>query len=309
MGPVVTIMVGRLDDWMRDVVARDGVDIDPAYLQWAGVAAFKRAYEIFVERGFRARLLSAAFRTTLHWSEFVGGDVVISPPFGWQEKIQASGVAATPRMHLPVDADILAALQRIPDFQRAYEPDGMTPADFDTFGATRKTLRQFLGADEELDHLVRDILVPAPDLEGDHRHERDDPAHRGAGRRAIPRPAVRRTRRRAAPPRHRDLRHLRPRQCLWRRTGPAPGPGRLRGVRADDPLTAGHLPYYLIRNEQSGVHAATAFARAKNRLQVMAVTTSIGPGATNMVTGAALATTNRIPVLLLPSDQFANRFP
>lgn len=78
---------------------------------------------------------------------------------------------------------------------------------------------------------------------------------------------------------------------------------------ADDPLTAGHLPYYLIRNEQSGVHAATAFARAKNRLQVMAVTTSIGPGATNMVTGAALATTNRIPVLLLPSDQFANRFP
>ena len=162
MGPVVTIMVGRLDDWMRDVVARDGVDIDPAYLQWAGVAAFKRAYEIFVERGFRARLLSAAFRTTLHWSEFVGGDVVISPPFGWQEKIQASGVAATPRMHLPVDADILAALQRIPDFQRAYEPDGMTPADFDTFGATRKTLRQFLGADEELDRLVRDILVPAP---------------------------------------------------------------------------------------------------------------------------------------------------
>ena len=162
MGPVVTIMVGRLDDWMRDVVARDGVDIDPAYLQWGGVAAFKRAYEIFVERGFRARLLSAAFRTTLHWSEFVGGDVVISPPFGWQEKIQASGVAATPRMPLPVDADILAALQRIPDFQRAYEPDGMTPADFDTFGATRKTLRQFLGADEELDHLVRDILVPAP---------------------------------------------------------------------------------------------------------------------------------------------------
>ena len=162
MGPVVTIMVGRLDDWMRDVVARDGIDIDPAYLEWAGVATFKRAYEIFVDRGFRARLLSAAFRTTLHWSEFVGGDVVISPPFSWQEKIQAAGVAATPRMHLPVDAHILAALQRIPDFQRAYEPDGMTPADFDTFGATRKTLRQFLGADEELDRLVRDILVPAP---------------------------------------------------------------------------------------------------------------------------------------------------
>ncbi len=77
----------------------------------------------------------------------------------------------------------------------------------------------------------------------------------------------------------------------------------------EDPLAAGHLPYLLIRNEQSGVHAATGFARARNRLQTMAVTTSIGPGATNMVTGAALATTNRIPVLLLPSDQFASRVP
>lgn len=78
---------------------------------------------------------------------------------------------------------------------------------------------------------------------------------------------------------------------------------------AADPLATGHLPYHLIRNEQSGVHAATAYARTQNRLQVMAVTTSIGPGATNMITGAALATTNRIPVLLLPSDQFANRVP
>ncbi len=76
-----------------------------------------------------------------------------------------------------------------------------------------------------------------------------------------------------------------------------------------DPLEHGHLPYYLIRNEQSGVHAATAYARSLERLQVMAVTTSIGPGATNMITGAALATTNRIPVLLLPSDQFASRGP
>ena len=70
-----------------------------------------------------------------------------------------------------------------------------------------------------------------------------------------------------------------------------------------------HLPYLLARNEQGAVHAATAYARTRNRLQTMAVTTSIGPGATNMVTGAALASTNRIPVLLFPSDQFATRIP
>jgi 3D-(3,5/4)-trihydroxycyclohexane-1,2-dione acylhydrolase (decyclizing) len=69
------------------------------------------------------------------------------------------------------------------------------------------------------------------------------------------------------------------------------------------------LPYFPVRNEQSGVHLATGFAKASNRLRAMAVTSSIGPGATNMVTGAALATINRLPVLLLPGDIFANRKP
>ena len=67
------------------------------------------------------------------------------------------------------------------------------------------------------------------------------------------------------------------------------------------------LPYILARNEQAMVHSAVAYARASDRLQTYAVTTSVGPGATNMVTGAALATVNRIPVLLLPSDTFADR--
>ena len=67
------------------------------------------------------------------------------------------------------------------------------------------------------------------------------------------------------------------------------------------------LPYYLARNEQGMVHAAAGFTKASNRLQVLACTASIGPGSANMLTGAALATTNRLPVLLLPSDIFATR--
>ncbi|MFY9560157.1 MAG: 3D-(3,5/4)-trihydroxycyclohexane-1,2-dione acylhydrolase (decyclizing) [Terriglobales bacterium] len=67
------------------------------------------------------------------------------------------------------------------------------------------------------------------------------------------------------------------------------------------------LPYYLFRNEQAMVHAAAAFAKTSNRLRTLACTTSIGPGATNMVTGAAVATVNRLPVLLLPGDIFARR--
>ncbi|WP_114853115.1 3D-(3,5/4)-trihydroxycyclohexane-1,2-dione acylhydrolase (decyclizing) [Brachybacterium sp. YJGR34] len=67
------------------------------------------------------------------------------------------------------------------------------------------------------------------------------------------------------------------------------------------------LPYYQARNEQSMVHTAVAYARTRNRLQTLACAASIGPGSTNMVTGAALATIDRIPVLILPSDVFANR--
>ncbi|MBO8184922.1 3D-(3,5/4)-trihydroxycyclohexane-1,2-dione acylhydrolase (decyclizing) [Streptomyces spirodelae] len=69
------------------------------------------------------------------------------------------------------------------------------------------------------------------------------------------------------------------------------------------------LPFHQGRNEQAMVHAAVGFARQHNRLSAQAVTTSIGPGATNLTTGAALATVNRLPVLLLPGDIFANRVP
>src|SRR5438067_9511931 len=67
------------------------------------------------------------------------------------------------------------------------------------------------------------------------------------------------------------------------------------------------FPYYLCRNEQAMVHTAAAFAKSSNRLRALACTTSVGPGATNMITGAATATINRLPVLLLPGDVFASR--
>src|SRR6187200_1761166 len=69
------------------------------------------------------------------------------------------------------------------------------------------------------------------------------------------------------------------------------------------------MPYYRPQNEQAMVHLAAAYARHKDRLQTFACTSSIGPGATNMITAAAGATVNRLPVLLLPSDYFANRLP
>src|SRR5215203_3010215 len=87
------------------------------------------------------------------------------------------------------------------------------------------------------------------------------------------------------------------------------GHGNVAGVGQALQQYADAMPYYQARNEQAMVHASSAYARQKNRLQTLACTTSIGPGATNMVTGAALATIHRLPVLLLPGDIFASRGP
>lgn len=162
MGPVVTLMVGRLDDWIKEVAERDEMFLDPGHLEWCGIAAFKRAYQEFQKRGLRARMLSAAFRNVMHWSEFVGGDVVVSPPFKWAKRINDSDYKMEERMDIPVREDIMKTLLSIPEFVRAYEPDGMTPEEFDTFGATARTLRGFLQADADLDALVRDVIMPAP---------------------------------------------------------------------------------------------------------------------------------------------------
>jgi 3D-(3,5/4)-trihydroxycyclohexane-1,2-dione acylhydrolase (decyclizing) len=87
------------------------------------------------------------------------------------------------------------------------------------------------------------------------------------------------------------------------------GHGNVAGVGQALQQYGDELTYYQPRNEQAMVHAAAAYARQKNRLQTLACTSSIGPGATNMVTGAALVTINRLPVLLLPGDVFAARVP
>jgi transaldolase len=163
MGPVCTIMVGRLDDWLKVVADKQDISVDPGVLEWAGIAVFKKTYRIFEERRYRIRLLSAAFRNHMHWSEFIGGNVVISPPYKWQVRFNASDVPVVPRIDVPVDAGVLASLMKFADFRRAYAEDGLSPSEFDSFPPTRRTLRQFIAACHELDGQIREVSIPNPD--------------------------------------------------------------------------------------------------------------------------------------------------
>jgi len=161
MGPVCTIMVGRLDDWLKLQAERQNITINPGYLEWAGVAVFKKTYQLFQERGYRLRLLSAAFRNHMHWSELIGGDVVISPPCKWQRRFNASDVMVEDRIDRPVDPKIVSELsKKFPDFLRAYTDGGLAVKEFDTFGPTVRTLRQFIEACHELESQIRDIMLP-----------------------------------------------------------------------------------------------------------------------------------------------------
>ena len=162
--PVCTIMVGRLDDWLAVTAERDGVLLTPGSVNWAGVACIKRAAALYRERGYRTRLLSAAYRSHLHWSELIGGDIVMTIPYKWQVLFNASDIAVVPRFNDPVPEHIIEELYaKLPDFRRAYDAEGLLVEEFDTFGATVRTLRGFIGSYQDLVATIRDLMLPNPD--------------------------------------------------------------------------------------------------------------------------------------------------
>lgn len=137
------IMIGRLDDYLWDVARDRKADISESDIQQAGLAATKRAYSIYKERGYEAVLLIAALRGTYHMTEVAGAEFIVSIHPRYQAMLLAEGVPQEPRIDVPVPGDVIDRLVTLPEFVRSYEPDGMAPTDFITYGATQKTLSQF----------------------------------------------------------------------------------------------------------------------------------------------------------------------
>ena len=164
MSPVCTIMVGRMDDWLKVVAKKEGIIVTPGYMDWAGVAVMKKAYGIYQERGYRTRLLAAAYRNHLHWSEFIGGDVVLTIPYNWQVLFNQSDVEVKERIADPVPEEIVSSLyDHFEEFRKAYDEDGLSIEEFDTYGAAVRTLRGFVNSYHELQGFIRDFMLPDPD--------------------------------------------------------------------------------------------------------------------------------------------------
>jgi transaldolase len=164
MTPVCTIMVGRMDDWLKVIAKKEQIAVTPGYMDWAGVACMKKAYGIYKQRGYRTRLLAAAYRHHLHWSELIGGDLILTIPYNWQLQFNASDVEVKERMQDPVPTEIVDYLySHFNDFKRAYDEDGMSVEEFDSYGGTVRTLRGFIQSYHDLQGLIRDFMLPDPD--------------------------------------------------------------------------------------------------------------------------------------------------
>jgi transaldolase len=145
------IMVGRLDDYLREVAHDGRVDVSEGDICQAGLAVTKRAYTIYKERGYEAVLLVAALRGTYHLTELAGADLLMSIHPAYQDPFVSEDFPREERIHREVAADVVDRLREMPDFVRAYEPDGMTAGEFIAFGATQRTLGQFAESWKQLE--------------------------------------------------------------------------------------------------------------------------------------------------------------
>jgi transaldolase len=137
------IMIGRLDDYLREVAQDTGAGLDEAVIRQAGLAVTKRAYAIYRERAYEAVLLVAALRGDYHLTELAGAELIMSIAPAFQEIFAGRDLPREERIGRETPAAVIDRLRRMPEFVRAYEPEGMAPEEFITYGATQRTLGQF----------------------------------------------------------------------------------------------------------------------------------------------------------------------
>jgi transaldolase len=140
------LMIGRLDDYLREVAHDRKAKVEESDIRQAGLAVAKRSYTLFKERGYEAVLLPAALRGIYHMTELAGAEMVMSTAPNIQAQLLEPGVPREKRIGNPIPGDVIRRLETMSEFVRAYEPKGMAPEEFITFGPTQRTLAQFCDA-------------------------------------------------------------------------------------------------------------------------------------------------------------------
>jgi transaldolase len=140
---LVVQQVGRLDDYLRDVAQDMNAEVSEEDIILSGLAVAKRTYAIFQEKGYRSVIMPAGLRGPYHLTEMAGARVTFSITTRVQDMILAADPPRETRIGKPIEPAAIRRLMQIPEFVRAYEPNGLQPADFITFGVIQKLLSQF----------------------------------------------------------------------------------------------------------------------------------------------------------------------
>ncbi|NWG13201.1 MAG: hypothetical protein HXY20_06670 [Acidobacteria bacterium] len=138
------VMIGRLDDYLREVASDNNAAATESDIRQSGLAVTKRAYRIYQERGYEAVLLVAALRGDYHLTELAGARLLMSIAPAAQEWFIARDHPREERIEKPIPSDVVERLSTMPEFVKAYEPDGMTPRDFISYGVAQRTICQFI---------------------------------------------------------------------------------------------------------------------------------------------------------------------
>lgn len=142
----VTVPVGTIDDHVQRTAG-------PVHPGWAGVAVFKRARSLFLERGYRCALVASGLASASARSELVGEGAILSIPRPLWDSLDAPGALPRRSLDEPADAAVLTALMRLDDFRKAYEPGALTPGEFESFGPSAEAIRRMLDAYEQLKNM------------------------------------------------------------------------------------------------------------------------------------------------------------
>ena len=162
INPVCAVLLGMQEEWLRAYADHCGLILPPEAFAYAGEAICKRVYEVYRKRSFAMRILVAYYRHYRHWASFMGGDLIMTIPYKWQKRFERCDVPIEENMSKPVPVSMLAQLQRLEPFCRAWEEDGLLPEEFDRFGPVVQTLQYFQKSYDRAVLKMRELLLPDP---------------------------------------------------------------------------------------------------------------------------------------------------
>lgn len=138
------LMVGRLDDYIRDVVHDNALDIAESDIIQCGLACAKKAYDIYRQRNYPTMIMTAACRGINHVTELAGAEIIMSVSPAIEEAVLKANPKKTERIDVPINPETLEKLLTVPEFAKAYNENGMTQDEFITYGPTNRTATQFV---------------------------------------------------------------------------------------------------------------------------------------------------------------------